>query len=76
MYGKTDNKQQAPCPATLVQNELNSDIASFNHLYQTCLAKNQVFNWLNAQHRFLTRFCGSAEKQVARVCCPFYRSFT
>ena len=28
-YGKTRNKRQANCPATLLQNEWNSDVALF-----------------------------------------------
>ena len=38
------NKKRATCLATLLQNELNSDIARFNHPHQTCLATNQVIN--------------------------------
>ena len=32
--------------------------------------------WQNAQRRFSTRFAAIIAKQVARFCCPFYRSFS
>ena len=35
-YGKTGNKKCATCFATLLQNELNSDIARFTTHAQTC----------------------------------------
>ena len=34
-YGKTGNKKRLACFATLLQNELNSDIASFTTHVQT-----------------------------------------
>ena len=39
MYGKTNNKQHAPCLAALVQNELNSDIANFTIYIKPVLQK-------------------------------------
>ena len=36
------NKKHATCLATLLQNELNSDVARFTNHVQTCLATNQV----------------------------------
>ena len=35
-YGKTGNKTRATCLATLLQNELNSDVARFTTHVQTC----------------------------------------
>ena len=35
-YAKTGNKKHAPCFATLLQNELNSDVARFTTHVQTC----------------------------------------
>ena len=43
-YGKTGNKRRATFLATLLQNELNRDVARFTTQVQTCLATNQVVN--------------------------------
>ena len=43
-YGKTDNKKPATCFATLLQNELNNDVARFTTHVQTCLATKKVVN--------------------------------
>ena len=43
-YGKKGNTKRATCPATLLQNELNSDVARFTTHTQTGLAANQVVN--------------------------------
>ena len=45
-YGKTGNKKRATCFATLLQNELNSDVARCNTLVRTCLATNKVARFL------------------------------
>ena len=40
-HGNTGNKKLPTCLATLLHNELNSDVARFT-TNQTCLATNQV----------------------------------
>ena len=35
-YGETGNKKRATCHATLLQSELNRDVAQFTNLVQTC----------------------------------------
>ena len=41
-YSKTGNKKLATCFATLLQNELNSDVTRFTTHIQTDLAANKV----------------------------------
>ena len=41
-YSKTGNKKLATCFATLLQNELNSDVTRFTTHIQTDLATNKV----------------------------------
>ena len=52
MYGITDSKQHAPCPATLVQNELNSDIASFTVYIKPVLQKIRFLTGLTLNIAF------------------------
>ena len=35
-YGETGSKKRTTCHATLLQNELNRDVARFTNLVQTC----------------------------------------
>ena len=41
-YSKAGNRQRATCSATLLQNELNSDVPRFATCVQTCFATNKV----------------------------------
>ena len=43
-YSKTGNKKRATCFATLLQNEMNTDVARFTTRIRTCLATN--FSWV------------------------------
>ena len=52
MYGKIDDKQDAPCLATLVQNELNSDIASFTIYIKSVLQKIRFLTGLTLNIAF------------------------
>ena len=41
-YSKAGNRERATCSATLMQNELNSDVPRFAICVQTCFATNKV----------------------------------
>ena len=41
-YSKTGNKKRATCFATLLQNDMNTDVARFTTRIRTCLATNKV----------------------------------
>ena len=41
-YSKAGNRERATCSATLLQNELNSDVPRFATCVQTCFATNKV----------------------------------
>ena len=41
-YSKTGNKKRATGFATLLQNEMNTDVVCFNTRIRTCLATNKV----------------------------------
>ena len=46
-YGKTDNKKRATCVATLLQNELNSDVARFTNHIKPVLQQIRLLTGLN-----------------------------
>ena len=78
-YGKTGNDVQLVLHATLLQNELNSDVACLTTHVRTCLATNKVARfvfWLvepeNAQHRYSTRFAAKSQNNLHVFYCPFY----
>jgi len=56
--------------ATLLQNELNIDVARF-----TTLGKNLAALFGARQVRTWVAMVSNVAKQVAIVCCPFYSSF-
>ena len=70
------NGQQRTC-------NLSCDIATTSWiaiLHVLPPTKNRLFfnrferEWWNARHRFSKSFSSNVAKQVARFCCPFYRS--
>ena len=70
---QTGNKKRATCFATLLQNELNGDVARFTPCEKKNLATlfvaRQVRTWVlkHATSLFNT-FCSNVAKQVARRC--------
>ena len=46
-YGKTGNKKHATCLATLLQNELNSDVARFTTHIKPVLQQIRLLTGLN-----------------------------
>ena len=62
MYGNTGNKKSATCFATLLQNELNSDVARFTTLIKPVLQQIRLLTGLNM---------GGKTRNIAiRYCCP------
>ena len=64
-------QNRAPCFATLLQNELNNDVACFTTLVQTCLATKEVvagceklLQKVESSSTFCNKIC---------TCCAFYR---
>ena len=68
------NKKHAACFATLLQNELNRDVARFTTHVQTCLATNQVVDrWVVKRATSLfNSFCSDVAKQVACFLLPVF----
>ena len=66
-YSKTGNKKRATCFATLLQNEMNTDVARFNTRIRTCLATNKVARLLFVGGK--TR--NSHIQLVLQQCCTF-----
>ena len=78
-YRKTGNKKRATCLATLLLNELNSDVARFTAYVQTYWKPDLL------QHRFdvggnratslFNSFCSNVARQVARFLFPVFPYF-
>ena len=70
-YGNTGNKKQATCFATLLQNELKSDVVRFTTHFQICqqpdLVQDRFDEGGKTQSRFATRFAA-----VLKTSCPFF----
>ena len=74
---KWTTKKQANFPETLLQNELNSDVARFTTHIKPVLQQIRLLTWLVKRPTSLfNSFCRNVAKQVARFCCPLYRSFS
>ena len=72
-YGKTGNKKRATCFATLLENELNSDVARFITIVRTCLATRKGGKTRNIPLQLVLRQC--CKTSCTFFCCPFYRTF-
>ena len=66
-YSKTANKKRAACFPSLLQNQLNSDVARFTTDARTC---RKVARWWNVQHRYSTRFASMLQNKLHVFCCP------
>ena len=67
-YGKTGNKKRTTCLATLLQNELNSDVARFTTPIKPVLQQIRLLTGLNVGGK--TRSCTFF---VARFSVPLHR---
>ena len=66
-YSKTGNKKRATCFATLLQNDMNTDVARFTTRIRTCLATNKV-----ARLFFVGGKTSNSHIQlVLQQCCTF-----
>ena len=65
MYGKTGNKQRATCPVTLLQNELNSDVARFTTPIKPVLQQIRLLTGLNMSGKT----CNITIQLVFQQCC-------
>ena len=79
-YGKTGNKKWTTCFATLLQNELNSDVVRFTTPVQTCfnnlICFKTGFIWVvNAQHLYSTRFVAMLQNKLHVFCYTFFCTF-
>ena len=75
-HSKTGSKKRATCFATLLQNELNSDLARSTTQFRTRLATNQVARFVfvggkKAQHRYSTSFAAMLQNKLHVFCCSF-----
>ena len=64
-YGKTGNKKRATCFATLLENELNSDVARFITIVRTCLATRKGGKTRNIAIQLVLQEC-------CRTSCTFF----
>jgi len=75
---KTGNKTRATCFATLLQNELNSDVARFTTQARTCLATSKVARFVfmggKTRNNTIQLVVQPCCKTNCTFCCPFYRS--
>ena len=71
-YSKTGNKKRATCFATLLQNEMNTNVALFNTRIRTCLATNKVARLFFVGGK--TR--NSHIRLVLQQCCTFLLLFS
>ena len=71
-YSKTGNKKRATCFATLLQNEMNTDVARFTTRIRTCLATNKVARLFFVGGK--TR--NSHIRLVLQQCCTFLLLFS
>ena len=58
-YGKTGNKKHATCLATLLQNELNSDVVHFTTPIKPVLQQIRLLTGLNVDSKTTTLLCSS-----------------
>ena len=74
------NSKRATCFATLRQNELNNDVARFTTRIKPVLQQIRLLAglmWVVKRATSLfNSFCSNVAKQVARFCCPFFRTLT
>ena len=73
-FGKTSNKKHENCLATLLENELYSDVARFTTNIKPVLQQKR--RWWNAQHRNWTRFSAMLQKRLHVIGCSFFRTFS
>ena len=71
-YSKTGNKKRATGFATLLQNEMNTDVVCFNTRIRTCLATNKVARLFFVGGK--TR--NSHIRLVLQQCCTFLLLFS
>ena len=75
-YGKTGNKKRATCFATLLRNELNSDVTRFTTLIKpvnNLICCKTGFIWVVKRATSLFNwFCSNVTKQVGRFLLPVF----
>ena len=71
-YSETGNKKRATCFATLLQNEMNTDVARFTTRIRTCLARNKAARlfFVGGKRR------NSHIRLVLQQCCTFLLSLS
>ena len=70
-YGKTGNKKRAACFATLLQNELNSDIARFTTHVKPVLQQIRLLTGLNMGGETLNITIHLVLQQCCRTSCTY-----
>ena len=77
---KRATKKRATCFATLLQNELNNDVAGFTTDFRTCLPTNEVsrffFTWVRKRATWLFKLVlqQCCKTTCTFFCCLFYRT--
>ena len=75
-YSKTGNKKRATRFATLLQNELNTDVARFTNHVRTCLATNQVARFVFVGGKTHSIAIQLVLQQCCQKGCAFFCLFT
>ena len=76
-YGKTGNKKHTTCFATLLQNELNSDVARYKAHVKPVLQQIRLLTGLNMGGKtrrtsLFNSVCSNVAKHVARFFLPVF----
>ena len=71
-YGKTGNKKHATCLATLLQNELNNDVARFTTHIKPVLQKIMLLTGLTMGGKTRNIAFQLALQQCSKTSCTFF----
>ena len=72
MYRKTGNRQRSTCPATLLQNQLNSDVARFTSHIKPVLQQIRLLTGLNVGGETRNIAIQLALQQCCKTNCAFF----
>ena len=74
-YSETGNKKRATRFATLLQNELNTDVARLTTHVRTCLATNKVARFVFVAGKTRSIAIQLVLQQCCKNSCPFFVAF-
>ena len=75
-HGNTGNKKLSTCLATLLQNELNSEVARFTNHIKPVLQQIRFWTGVNVGGKTCNIAIQLVLKQCCKTRCPFFRTFS